>query len=60
MLRNPFYNHTQVGGAFEFRVTENFWIGTGVNFEFNPMNNRMEPQFMVYPAVQTRHFRIGM
>ena len=60
MARNPFFYHSRVGGAFEFKVTDNFWIGAGFNYEHNPATRKMEPQFMVYPAFNTRHFRIGM
>ena len=59
MLLNPFYNHTSVGGAFEFKVKEDFGIGVGVNFEYNPWSRRMDPQFLVYPALKNKNIRIG-
>lgn len=35
MLMNPFYNHTNVGGAFEFKVNDSgFRVGVGVNYEY--------------------------
>lgn len=60
MLMNPFYNHTSVGGALEFKVTEDFKIGAGVNFEFNPVRGKMEPQYMIYPAGKMGRFKFGV
>lgn len=59
MLKNPFLNHTQVGGAFEFKVTDNFWIGTGINYQFNPVRHRMEPQFLLYPIFKSGGIHFG-
>ena len=59
MLLNPFYNHTSVGGAFEFKVKDDIGIGIGVNFEYNPWNKRMDPQFLIYPALKNKNIRIG-
>ena len=60
MLRNPFFYHTQVGGAMEFKITDNFWMGAGVNYEYNPVRRKMEPQFLVYPVFKSGRFKIGM
>lgn len=49
MLMNPFYNHTSVGSGLELKLNDNFGVGMGVNFEYNPMKRKMEPQYMVYP-----------
>ena len=60
MLMNPFYNHTNVGGAFEFKVNDSgFRVGVGVNYEYNPIRGKMERQFMFYPAGKIGMFRIG-
>lgn len=59
MLWNPFYNHTQVGGALEFKFNENFGIGMGVNYEYNPIRRKMNPQYLIYPIFNSRHIRIG-
>lgn len=59
MLLNPFYNHTSVGGAVEFKFNENFGIGAGVNYEYNPIRRKMEPQFLFYPLFHNRNIRIG-
>ena len=41
MLMNPFYNHTNVGGAFEFKVNDSgFRVGVGVNYEYNPIRGK--------------------
>ena len=60
MLLNPYYNHTSVGGAFEFKVKDNFSFGVGVNYEYNPWNKRMDPQFLFYPASKGKNIRIGI
>lgn len=49
VMLNPFYNHTAAGGAFEIKFNDNFGMGMGVNFEFNPLKRKMEPQYLVYP-----------
>lgn len=59
MLLNPFYNHTSVGGAFEFKIQEDFRIGVGVNYEYNPFNGRMSPQLLLFPAGRIGSFQIG-
>lgn len=59
MLLNPFYNHTSVGGALEFNFTENFGVGFGVNYEYNPIRRKMEPQYLVYPIFRSKNIRIG-
>ena len=60
MLMNPFYNHTSVGGAFEFKVNDSgFKVGVGVNYEYNPIRGRMERQFLFYPAGKIGMFHIG-
>lgn len=60
MLMNPFYNHTNVGGAFEFKVNDSgFRVGIGINYEYNPIRGKMERQFMFYPAGKIGTFRIG-
>ena len=60
MLRNPFFYHTQIGVAMEFKITDNFWMGAGVNYEYNPVRRKMEPQFLVYPVFKSGRFKIGM
>lgn len=60
MLLNPFYNHTNVGGSMEFKITENFGIGMGVNVEYNPWNRKMEPQYLVYPVFKSGRFKGGI
>ena len=59
MLLNPYYNHSSVGGAFEFKVTEGFRFGVGINYEYNPWSRKMDPQFLVYPAFNNKNIRIG-
>lgn len=59
MLLNPFYNHTSVGGALEFKFTDNAGVGFGVNYEYNPMRRKMEPQYLIYPIFRSKNIRIG-
>lgn len=59
MLLNPFYNHTSVGGALEFKFTENAGVGFGVNYEYNPIRRKMEPQYLFYPIFRSKNIRIG-
>lgn len=49
MLMNPFFNHTNVGGALEFKFNDKFGMGVGVNYEYNPMRRKMERQQLIYP-----------
>ncbi|MCK9343736.1 MAG: hypothetical protein M0P33_07490 [Massilibacteroides sp.] len=44
------FNHSQVGGAMEFKISDNFGVGMGINYEFNPMKHKMEKQWLVYPV----------
>ncbi|MDR3141807.1 MAG: hypothetical protein LBU37_08810 [Tannerellaceae bacterium] len=59
MLMNPFYNHTSVGGAAEFMINENFGIGGGINYEYNPYKRRMEPQYQLYPVFRNMNIKIS-
>ena len=60
MLMNPFYNHNCVGGAFEVKVNDSgFRVGVGVNYEINPMNGKMDRQWMIYPAGKIGSIRFG-
>lgn len=54
VLMNPFYDHTNVGGAIRMKVTENFGIGAGMQYEFNPVNRKWNRQILLYPIFQ--HF----
>lgn len=58
MLMNPFYNHTSVGGAMEFKISEDFGVGLGVNYEYNPWNRRMDRQFLLYPVMNSKKIQI--
>ncbi len=60
MLLNPSFNHTSAGGAMEFKFNENFGVGMGVNFEYNPRMRRMEPQYLLYPVIGSKNFKIGI
>lgn len=60
MLSNPFLNHTQVGGALEFKLGDDFGIGVGVNYEYNHLRRKMEPQYLIYPIFNNGRFRLGL
>lgn len=49
MVANPWMNRTNVGGSMEFKVSDDFGFGIGVNYQHNHFNNRMEPLFLFYP-----------
>ncbi len=53
MLMNTNYNHTGVGGAFEFYFNDNWGVGMGVQYEFNPWKHKLEPQFFAYPIYRS-------
>ena len=60
MVANPWMNRTNVGGSMEFKVSDDFGFGIGVNYQHNHFNNRMEPQFMFYPFGNAgSRFRLG-
>ncbi len=58
LMMNPFFYHTGVGGAMEFKINENFGVGMGVNYEYNQRRRRMEPQYLIYPVFNTGKFQI--
>ncbi|MDR1403142.1 MAG: hypothetical protein LBJ60_05515 [Tannerellaceae bacterium] len=60
LLMSPFYNHTSVGGAAEFMINENFGIGGGVNYEYNPHKRRMEPQYLLFPVFRSKNIKVGV
>ncbi|MDH6305768.1 hypothetical protein M2459_002476 [Parabacteroides sp. PF5-5] len=60
MLMNPYFNHTNVGGAVEFMINENFGIGAGVNYEFNPRLRKMEPQYLIFPVFRSKNVKVGI
>lgn len=54
VLLNPSYQHTGVGGALEFKITEKFGVGMGVNYEYNPFRRKMDRQILVYPIFRSK------
>ncbi|RHJ93107.1 hypothetical protein [Parabacteroides bouchesdurhonensis] len=51
VIMNPSYNHTAVGSALEFKFTEDFGMGVGVQYEFNPIKQKMERQVLFFPIL---------
>ncbi|MDD2436717.1 MAG: hypothetical protein PHG27_05785 [Massilibacteroides sp.] len=49
MLLSPYFYHNSVGTSLEFKLNENFGVGTGIQYEFNPMRNKWERQFLLFP-----------
>ena len=49
MNLNPMLNRTNVGGALEIKVTDNFKLGFGINYQYDQMNHRMNRQFLFSP-----------
>jgi len=60
MILNPFYNHTNIGGAAEIKVNENFGIGFGVNYEYNHWKRKLEPQYLFYPVFKSKGIQISI
>ncbi|MCD7936458.1 MAG: hypothetical protein LUG98_06325 [Tannerellaceae bacterium] len=46
---NPGYRNMAIGGAMEFKVTDNFGIGVMVEQNYNPMRRKWETNRMIYP-----------
>ncbi len=59
MLLNPYYNHTNVGGAFEINISDGVGIGVGINYEYNPWKRGMDRQILFYPAIKNKNIKIG-
>lgn len=57
---NPFYPHTSVGGAFEFKINEAVGIGVGVDYQYNPRSRKMQPQYLLYPTFRNKNIKIGI
>ncbi len=51
---NPFFNHTSVGGAMEYKFNDNFGVGMGIDYRHNPRNGKLEPQYLFYPVFNTK------
>lgn len=50
MLMNPHFHHNSIGTALEFKLNENFGVGAGVQYDFNPMKNKWERQVILFPV----------
>jgi hypothetical protein len=50
MLMSPFFYHNSFGTAVEFKLNENFGMGAGVQYDFNPMNRKWERQVLLFPV----------
>lgn len=59
LIMNPFFYHQQVGGALQFKVSDNFSFGVGANFQYNPARRGMERQIMIFPGFGGRDFGFG-
>ncbi|MCD8193422.1 MAG: hypothetical protein LUD74_02520 [Tannerellaceae bacterium] len=46
---NPYQPHTNVGGSMEFKITDKFGVGIGLDYKYNPMRRRMEREQLFYP-----------
>jgi hypothetical protein len=49
ILMNPFFYHNSVGGSLEFKLNDNFGVGTGIQYNYNPMRRKMERQLLLFP-----------
>ncbi|MDR1982053.1 MAG: hypothetical protein LBQ39_10630 [Tannerellaceae bacterium] len=60
MMMNPMFNQTGVGGAMEFKLFDNAGFGVGVNYEYNHIRRKMEPQYLIYPVIKSGNIKIGV
>lgn len=51
-ILNPFFEQTGAGGAAELMLNEHLGVGAGVNYEYNPIRRKMEPQYLLYPVIR--------
>lgn len=49
VMMNPFFYHTEAGSALEIKFNDNFGIGMGLDFQYNPIKRKIEPKYMLYP-----------
>lgn len=59
MILNPFFPHTSLGGAVEFKINEKFGVGVGVNYDYNHWNKRFDRQFLFSPVFNTGRMKVG-
>lgn len=50
MIMSPYFYHNSIGTSLEFKVNENFGVGAGIQYDFNPMNRKWERQILVFPV----------
>lgn len=60
LLMNPYMNKTATGGAVEFMFTKSLGVGTGINYEYNPMKRRLEPRYIFYPIIKSKDIQIKL
>lgn len=50
LLLNPYFYHNSIGSSLEFKLNDNFGVGAGMQYEFNPMRNKWERQILLFPV----------
>lgn len=50
LIMSPFFHHSSVGTSVEFKLNPNFSVGAGMQYEFNPIRNKWERQFLIFPV----------
>jgi hypothetical protein len=58
LLMNPAMNQTAAGGALEFMFTKSLGLGTGINYEYNPIKRKLEPRYIFYPVIKSKDIQI--
>lgn len=50
LVMSPFFHHNSIGSSVEFKLNQNFSVGAGMQYEFNPIRNKWERQFLIFPV----------
>ena len=50
MLMNPYFYHNSIGTSVQIKLNDNFGVGAGVQYDFNPMIRKWERQVLVFPV----------
>ena len=59
VMGSPGAGKTSLITALINRLKEDFRIGVGIEYEYNPIERRMKPRFMFYPAGKIGNFQLG-
>ncbi len=55
-----FHKKTSVGGSMEFKVSDSFGFGIGMQHNYNPIHQKWERQQLIYPVIHSKKFGISV